>query len=534
MEISYQDIDVKVYKLIGKGTYGKIYTIKSKNNQDNQVYKQLNPYYEEEVYDPFFLKETSIYSTINNSSNLVKINKIIMCPKYSYYAMEHAGESLYAILKRNECINNMPNIAFIKNIISSISRCMIDVNNKFIINADIKPENIMVNNNIVLLTDWSLAKSNIDSSFMNLYEEIQTIWYRSPEQILRKNINNSKIDVWSLGIILIELLDNKMGLFPYSSEEEVMYMILEYFGLNRINDKWLDVLEKKKYYIQHYKNKIPKIEIIFDKLLNIINDDQERNSLIDLLENMLKFDPNNRFDFYDVYNHDFLGNEKIERLDILTRLNSLNYHSIDFNIICSTNQWYLASRDYIINIIKLLAKRNSNNNFKIISRTIKIMDIVVNKIKLDMILINEYISIAYYIANIMNGCRTSDKDYISYTRMYMKLTLNKTTSINKINKLNKLYKSFIDVLKLDVNIYTGIYYGYLLLASGYNEHVNEYYETFLKVQSNMSLLNFNDISLARISMYIIKNKYSLNGNLINTFLQDLNIFEKEVINMYYD
>jgi male germ cell-associated kinase len=534
MKISYKDTEINVNKLIGEGAYGKVYMIvdyKNKDNQDKRVYKQVDPYYDSNVnkiYDSLFLKEISIYSTINNASNLVKVDEIIICPKYSYYVMEHAGESLYDTMNKNAQYKTNMNITLVKDIISSISRCMIDVNNKFIINADIKPANIMIDRNKVLLTDWSLSRSNIDSSFMNLYEEIQTAWYRCPEQILKKNVNNYKIDVWSLGVILVEIIRNKMGLFPYLKEEEVMYTILDFIGLKRINEKWLNILKDKKYFIKRYVDKTPKVDIFFENLSNIIVDDDEREKVIDLIENMLKFDPDERFDFYDIYNHDFLGNEKLERLDILTRLNSLNYLKIDFGNICKINQWYLPARNYVVDNIKQLSKINSNN-LKIISRTIKIMDIVVSRIKLDMKLINEYISIAYYLANIINGCKISRNNFISYTRVYIKLIPNEIIGLNKLNSLNEIYKSMTNALNLDMNIYTGIYYEYLLIASGFVEHIDEYYETFLRVQSHSPLISFSDESLARISIYIMKNKYSLNNDMIDRFLQNINVFEKDIV-----
>ena len=60
-------------------------------------------------------------------------------------------------------------------------------------------------------------------TILNIYknkenEEIQTRYYRAPEVILGLT-HNEKVDIWSIGCVVIELLLNKMLFNPDKNEE---------------------------------------------------------------------------------------------------------------------------------------------------------------------------------------------------------------------------------------------------------------------------------------------------------------------------
>jgi len=79
-----------------------------------------------------------------------------------------------------------------------------------IIHRDIKPSNILFLDDTIKICDFGLAKkinnkiienNNLDNSYSS---EIGTNYYRAPE--INNHHYNNKIDIYSLGIILIELL----------------------------------------------------------------------------------------------------------------------------------------------------------------------------------------------------------------------------------------------------------------------------------------------------------------------------------------
>lgn len=80
---------------------------------------------------------------------------------------------------------------------------------------DLKPENILVNQGVVKLCDFGLAREI--RSRPPYTEYVATRWYRAPEIILRAVNYNSPVDIFALGCIMAELY-NSQSLLKGSSD----------------------------------------------------------------------------------------------------------------------------------------------------------------------------------------------------------------------------------------------------------------------------------------------------------------------------
>lgn len=82
-----------------------------------------------------------------------------------------------------------------------------------IIHRDIKPENILYLKGRLKLADfgWSNLKDTVRTTFCGTAE------YLAPEMLLEKG-HNEKLDVWTLGILLFELLNGKPPFTPANSD----------------------------------------------------------------------------------------------------------------------------------------------------------------------------------------------------------------------------------------------------------------------------------------------------------------------------
>ena len=75
-----------------------------------------------------------------------------------------------------------------------------------VVHRDIKPANILVFKEMKLkLGDFGLAREFSDD-VMTVRNEVSTLWYRAPELIMGASTYNSKIDEWSVGVLILEML----------------------------------------------------------------------------------------------------------------------------------------------------------------------------------------------------------------------------------------------------------------------------------------------------------------------------------------
>ena len=100
--------------------------------------------------------------------------------------------------------------------------------------TDLKPENVIVHDNMhTQLIDFGCCmKSDTDifpvDSEGNYY--VTTRWYRAPETVLAtSNAISQKLDVWSLGCVIVQMLTSFV-LFPATDEEELVAMMEIFLG----------------------------------------------------------------------------------------------------------------------------------------------------------------------------------------------------------------------------------------------------------------------------------------------------------------
>ena len=62
-----------------------------------------------------------------------------------------------------------------------------------------------------------------------IYTYVQSRYYRSPEVVLRIPYT-TKVDMWSLGCIIVELLTGD-PLFPGNNEQELLEYMMEVLGI---------------------------------------------------------------------------------------------------------------------------------------------------------------------------------------------------------------------------------------------------------------------------------------------------------------
>lgn len=136
----------------------------------------------------------------------------------------------------------------------------------------------------------------------NLTEYIATRWYRPPEVLLEWDTYDKSIDVWSIGCIFAELLERK-PLFPGKDTSEQIELIITILGTPRIEEMY-----KKGRTHSDLIFKFGKIDKIpWKDLISNASDDA-----LDLLDKMLKFDPDKRITIEQAMKHKYFDDLPVE------------------------------------------------------------------------------------------------------------------------------------------------------------------------------------------------------------------------------
>ena len=144
----------------------------------------------------------------------------------SIYDVENEGEFYYLILEyvkgmtlkdymiKNPRIPIETIVHIAKQIVSGLSHA----HQNGIIHRDIKPQNILMNDNLTCkITDFGIARAYGDTTLTQTNQMLGTVYYLSPEQA-RGNVATAQSDIYSLGILIFEMIT---GQIPFKGESAV-------------------------------------------------------------------------------------------------------------------------------------------------------------------------------------------------------------------------------------------------------------------------------------------------------------------------
>ena len=196
----------EVQSLIGRGGMGSVYKVSDKVLNEELALKVLLPYFasDKNIVERF-INEVRITRRITHP-NIVRVHDIGLAGDTLFISMEYvAGESLSAILKRMG--DNAPlGVRQSVHIMTQVSIAF-KYAHHFTIHRDITPDNIMVTaKNHIKLMDFGISKLRDERFDTNDHEIVGTPQYMAPEQKHQAPNVDGRADIYSLGVVLHELL----------------------------------------------------------------------------------------------------------------------------------------------------------------------------------------------------------------------------------------------------------------------------------------------------------------------------------------
>jgi len=211
----------KIIEEIGHGGMGVVYRAEDLKLKRSVALKFLPPHLvDSPELKERFLIEAQAAAALSHP-NICTIYEVGESEDRPYIAMEFVeGETLRDRIRKGPL---EPGEAV--GLVDQVAAGLSEAHGKDIIHRDIKSANIMVTaKGRAKVMDFGLAKLRGGSSLIKSQTTLGTVAYMSPEQARGESLDQ-RTDIWSLGVVLYELLAGKLP-FQGDHDQTVIYSIL--------------------------------------------------------------------------------------------------------------------------------------------------------------------------------------------------------------------------------------------------------------------------------------------------------------------
>ncbi|KAM9320871.1 cyclin-dependent kinase-like 5 isoform 2-T2 [Gastrophryne carolinensis] len=281
----------EVLGVVGEGAYGVVLKCRHKETKEIVAIKKFKDSEENEEVKETTLRELKMLRTLKQE-NIVELKEAFRRRGKLYLVFEYVEKNMLELLEE------MPNGVSpekVKNYIYQLIKAIHWCHKNDIVHRDIKPENLLISHNDILkLCDFGFARNLSEGSNANYTEYVATRWYRSPELLLGAPYGKA-VDMWSVGCILGELSDGQ-PLFPGESEIDQLFTIQRVLGPLPPEQMKLFYSNPRFHGMRFPAANHP--QSLERRYLGIIS-----GVLLDLMKNLLKLNPSDRYLTDQCLNH---------------------------------------------------------------------------------------------------------------------------------------------------------------------------------------------------------------------------------------
>ena len=220
--------DFEKEKEIGKGGFGLVWKVIHKKTQKVYCIKVIQKQgIMEQKLVPQMNREIEIMYILNNP-HCLRLKNHFEDDSNFYLVMPLASKGqLYRVLKKFRKFDERTAAQILRETISALQ--YLHSFNPPIIHRDIKPENLLLNEGgRVLLADYGWSNFNIDGDVRKTF--CGTPEYIAPEMLMKKG-HDTRVDIWSIGILMFELLSGYSPFVAKTNQEL-------YQNIKRLKIQW--------------------------------------------------------------------------------------------------------------------------------------------------------------------------------------------------------------------------------------------------------------------------------------------------------
>jgi protein kinase-like protein/uncharacterized protein DUF1566 len=207
--------NVRITSEIGQGGMGMLYMAEHVNVGKPFAVRQLAPELaQNQMYRERFIKEATALAQLKHD-NIVRIYEVIEKEGNIFLVMEYVdGDTLDSILKNRGVISEKEALAITKGILKGLNYA----HSKGAIHRNIKPANIIrTKQDVAKIMDFGIAIMARGARLTKTGKVMGEAKYLSPEQVAQAKKIDHRSDVYSMGVIIYEMLT---GQVPFDGETD--------------------------------------------------------------------------------------------------------------------------------------------------------------------------------------------------------------------------------------------------------------------------------------------------------------------------
>jgi serine/threonine protein kinase len=219
----------------------------------------------------------------------------------------------------------------IQHIFKSVAGAVCAAHSAGIMHRDIKAGNILMGDlgKTVVLADWGMSRGSTHQSGTFLTGLVYTLWYAPPEVLCDQTDYSYSADIWSLGILLLELMSGGSVFKITDDRETFLKKVFQLLGNSPMSARtaaWLDARLPKHYHSMDICTKYEsRVRTVLCRRKDILD-----SQCMDLLETMLCYVPDDRITAAAIMEHPFIK-EMLPPESVPVSFRSSPQHMVRFN-----------------------------------------------------------------------------------------------------------------------------------------------------------------------------------------------------------